>query len=51
MDNEHQARFDAVLRRMATMKPMSVKQLSAKLKADKAAKAKAKKASFQKMEK
>jgi len=32
-------KFDAVLRRMATMKPMSVKELSAKLKAEKAAKA------------
>jgi hypothetical protein len=32
-------KFDAVLRRMATMKPMSVKELSAKLKVDKAAKA------------
>jgi len=36
---DHQAKFDAVLRRMATMKPMSVKELSAKLKAEKAAKA------------
>jgi hypothetical protein len=32
-------KFDAVLRRMATLKPMSVKELSAKLKAEKAAKA------------
>ncbi|MBB5330856.1 hypothetical protein [Tunturiibacter gelidoferens] len=32
-------KFDAVLRRMATMKPMSVKELSVKLKAEKAAKA------------
>jgi hypothetical protein len=32
-------KFDAVLRRMASMKPMSVKELSAKLKAEKAAKA------------
>jgi hypothetical protein len=31
-------KFDAVLRRMAQMKPMSVKELSAKLKTDKAAK-------------
>lgn len=38
MDSDHQARFDAVLRRMATMKPMSVKELSAKLKAERAAK-------------
>jgi len=34
----HEERFNAVLRRMATMKPMSVKELSAKLKAEKAAK-------------
>ena len=31
-------KFDAVLRRMATMKPMSVKELSAKLKKEKVAK-------------
>ena len=31
-------KFDAVLRRMTQMKPMTVKELSAKLKADKAAK-------------
>lgn len=31
-------KFDAVLRRMATMKPMSVKELSAKLKAEREAK-------------
>jgi hypothetical protein len=31
-------RFDAVLRRMAEMKPMTAKELSAKLKVEKAAK-------------
>jgi hypothetical protein len=31
-------KFDAVLRRMTQMKPMTVKELSAKLKAEKAAK-------------
>jgi hypothetical protein len=31
-------KFDAVLRRMTQMKPMSVKELSAKLKAEKEAK-------------
>jgi hypothetical protein len=31
-------KFDAVLRRMLTMKPMTAKELSAKLKAEKAAK-------------
>jgi predicted transcriptional regulator len=40
-------KFDAVLRRMTQMKPMTVKELSAKLKKDKA---KAKK-SVQKMDK
>jgi len=35
---DHQAKFDAVLRRMASMKPMSVKELSAKLKAERDAK-------------
>jgi hypothetical protein len=39
-------KFDAVLRRMTQMKPMSVKELSAKLKAEKAAKK-----SVQKMDK
>ena len=38
-------KFDAILRRMLTMKPMTAKQLSAKLKAEKAAK------SVQKMDK
>jgi hypothetical protein len=38
-------KFDAVLRRMATMKPMTAKELSVKLKAEKAAKL------FQKMDK
>lgn len=32
-------KFDTVLRRMTQMKPMTVKELSAKLKAEKAAKA------------
>ena len=32
-------KFDAVLQRMVNMKPMTVKELSAKLKAEKAAKA------------
>lgn len=32
-------KFDAVLRRMVNMKPMTVKELSAKLRAKKAAKA------------
>lgn len=32
-------KFDAVLRRMTQMKPMTVKELSAKLKAEKAVKA------------
>ncbi|WP_348268682.1 hypothetical protein P8936_05515 [Edaphobacter paludis] len=32
-------KFDAVLRRMVNMKPMTVKELSAKLKVEKAAKA------------
>jgi hypothetical protein len=32
-----QDKFDAILRRMLTMKPMTAKQLSAKLKAEKAA--------------
>jgi len=32
-------KFDAVLRHMVNMKPMTVKELSAKLKAEKAAKA------------
>lgn len=40
-------KFDAVLRRMTQMKPMTVKELSAKLKAEKAAKAR----SVQKMDK
>jgi hypothetical protein len=31
-------KFDAVLRRMLTMKPMTAKEISAKLKAEKAAK-------------
>ena len=39
-------KFDAVLRRMTQMKPMTVKELSAKLKAEKAAKK-----SVQKMDK
>jgi hypothetical protein len=34
------AKFDTVLRRMATMKPTSAKELSAKLKAERRAKAK-----------
>jgi hypothetical protein len=38
-------KFDAVLRRMTQMKPMTVKELSAKLKAEKKAK------SVQKMDK
>jgi hypothetical protein len=41
-------KFDAVLRRMLTMKPMTVKQLSAKLKAEREAK---KAATIQKMDK
>lgn len=48
MSDTDQEKFDAVLRRMATMKPMTVKQLSAKLKAEKAAK---KAAAVQKMDK
>jgi hypothetical protein len=35
---EHQAKFDAVLRRRATMKPLSKKELSARIQAEKAAK-------------
>jgi len=41
----NQEKFDAVLRRMLTMKPLTAKELSAKLKAEKAAK------SVQKMDK
>jgi len=41
-----QAKFDAVLRRMTQMKPMTAKELSAKLKAEKKAKK-----SVQKMDK
>jgi hypothetical protein len=35
---EHKAKFDAVLRRMATMKPMTAKQVSEKIRAEKAKK-------------
>jgi hypothetical protein len=35
---ENKDRFDAVLRRMLDMKPMTAKELSAKLKAEKKAK-------------
>jgi hypothetical protein len=42
-------KFDAILRRMLTMKPMTAKQLSAKLKAEKAAKKASK--TVQKMDK
>jgi len=34
MSDDHEAQFDAVLQRMLTMKPMTAKQLSAKLKAE-----------------
>lgn len=46
---EHQDRFNAVLRRMVNMKPMSAKELSAKLKAEREAKKAAK--TVQKMDK
>jgi hypothetical protein len=35
---EHQDKFDAVLHRMVNMKPMTAKELSAKLKAERKAK-------------